>query len=146
MQRNGLIGQEFVCVKTERWYIGKTHTHTRTRWRSVHQGQYSWGEQASLTQNHLPQGKASWGFIFSGESVQPHSGRPHNRTYAPTVHCVHFTRMNTHTGTNILFYEVISTCFRSNQTNVYLPVFVFCSVFYHPTGQTQMIPHPSTIR
>lgn len=31
MQRNGLIGQEFVCVKTERWYIGKTHTHTRTR-------------------------------------------------------------------------------------------------------------------
>ena len=27
MQRNGLIGQEFVCVKTERWCIGKkTHT------------------------------------------------------------------------------------------------------------------------
>ena len=30
MQRNGVIGQEFVCVKTERWCTGKTHTHAHT--------------------------------------------------------------------------------------------------------------------
>lgn len=30
MQRNGVIGQEFVCVKTKRWCTGKTHTHAHT--------------------------------------------------------------------------------------------------------------------
>lgn len=76
-----------VCVKTERWCARKktdahTLTLTHTHRTLFHQGQYSSGGQASLTQNPLPQGKASWGFIFSGESVQPHSSRPHTHTYS----------------------------------------------------------------
>lgn len=147
MQRNGLIGQEFVCVKTERWCIGKK-THTQAH---AHMHTLKVCSSGSVllrgTGQPDPESFASRqgiiGFYFQwgiSATSQWQATQPHIRTYSTL--CTLYQNKYTH-GHKRSFFMI---CFHSIQTNVYLPVFLFCSVFYHPTGQTQMTPHPSTIR
>lgn len=81
--------KRFVCVKEARNGFLTKHTQRRL----FHQGQYSSGGPSSMTQNPLPQGKASWGVIFSGESVQ----LQHTHTYTSLYQFQYPTRAYTHT-------------------------------------------------
>ena len=144
MQRNGVIGQEFVCVKTERWCTGKTHTHAHTeglfiRVSTLEGNRPAWPRIICLKARHH-------GVLFLVGNQCNLTVVGHTTAHTHLQYTVYTLLEWIHTDTRHIFYEVIYTCFHSNQTNVYLSEFLFYSVFYHPTGQTQMTPQPSTIR
>lgn len=104
----------------------------RARWRThrrlFHQGQYSTGGQASLTQNPSPQGKASRGFIFSGEAVQPRSSRPHTPTHTYSTLCTLYLHKYPHRHALAHRNVLLFTPFWWREHKITR----FRCVFYHP--------------